>query len=247
TTTSGATSSSMPRTSATSSPRGIAFTPPSGCRRNRRSGSSPRAYHEARSSASRTLPRVSRVAREASAMRPASPLVARITVSSSSSSAWSARLPPTPNVSSSGCAKTHATRRTGLRQRREVEQRLEPDREPRPDHDGPGGHQHPRHERGPIGRVVPDRERLSLPAEDDLLVRHQPGQPHRVHADPLDVAPAHPLERLGERATPGPVPLLLDPADRGDRGPRGSVRLLVVVELDDLDGRQVADRLSREA
>src|SRR5512132_2892354 len=220
-TTSGATSSSTSRTSATSSPRGVAFRPPSGCRRNRTSGSSRRARHAARSSASRTLARVSRVASVESAMRPASPLVARTTVSSTSSCEWSARLPPTPKVSSSGCAKTHATRRTGLRQRREVEQRLEPDREPRPNHHGPGGHQHPRHERGPIGRVVPYRERLSLPAEDDLLVRHQPGQPNGVHADPLDVAPTHPFERLGERAAPRPVPLLLDPAHGGDRGPRG--------------------------
>src|SRR5215211_3192947 len=247
TTTSGATASSKARTSSTSAASGNPSRPPSGCPRNRRSGSSPSARHEARSSASRTLARVSRVASEASAMRPASPRVARITVSSSSSCAWSARLPPTPNVSSSGCAKTHATRRTRLGQRREVEQRLEPDREPRPDHHGPGGHQHTRHERGPIGRVVPDREGLPLPAEDDLLVRHQPGQPHRVHADPLDVAPAHPLERFGERAPPRAVPLVLDPADRGDRGPRWRVRLLVVVELDDLDGRQVADRLCGEA
>src|SRR6266540_922925 len=247
TTTSGANSSRIERSCSTSPRRGNRPSPPSGCRRKRTSGSSPNARQDARSSASRTVPSSSRVASDGSAMRPASPLVARITVSSSSSRAWSARLPPTPNVSSSGCAKMHATRRTGLRQRREIEQRLEPDREPRADHHGPGGHQHARHERGPIGRVVPDRERLSLPAEDDLMVRHEPGQTHRMDADPLDVAPAHPLERLGERAAPRPVPLLLDPPDRGDRGPRGSVRLLVVVELDDLDGRQVADRLCGEA
>src|SRR5918995_2127225 len=231
TTTSGAVSSSRSRTSDTSRSRGIRASPPSGCRRNRTSGSKPSAVHDATSSASRTRPRVSRVASDGSAMRPAPPLVAMITVSWSSSFAWSARLPPTPNVSSSGCAKTHATRRTGLGQRREVEQRLEPHREPRPDHHRPRGHQHTRHERGPIGRVVPDREGLSLPAEDDLLVRHQPRQPHRVHADPLDGPPAHPLERFGERAPPRPVPLVLNAADSGDRGPRWGVRLLVVVEL----------------
>jgi hypothetical protein len=176
TTTSGSAAASRPRTSAKSGSRGIRLRPPSGCRRNRRSGSSPRARHDSRSSASRTLASVSRVASDASAMRPASPLVARITVSSRSSSAWSARLPASPKVSSSGCAKTHATRRTRLRQRRQVEQRLEPDREPGTDHHGPGGHQHARHERGPVGRVVPDRERLPLPPKMTSWCATSPGR-----------------------------------------------------------------------
>src|SRR5215472_6839149 len=43
------------------------------------------------------------------------------------------------------------------------------------------GEQHPRHERGPVQRVVPDRQRLAGPAEQHLLVRHQARHPHRVH------------------------------------------------------------------
>src|SRR4029450_11560912 len=51
----------------------------------------------------------------------------------------------------------------------------------------------------------------------------RPRPPNGVPADPLDLAPAPPFQRLGERATPRPVPLLLDPAHGGDRGPRGRV------------------------
>ena len=42
----------------------------------------------------------------------------------------------------------------------------------------------------PVDGVVTDRERLPLPTEDDLLVRHRSREPHRVDADALDVAAA---------------------------------------------------------
>src|SRR6516165_1226588 len=41
--------------------------------------------------------------------------------------------------------------------------------------------QHAWQERRPVQRIVPDRQRLSVPAEQHLLMRHQPRQPHRVH------------------------------------------------------------------
>ena len=71
-------------------------------------------------------------------------------------------------------------------------------------------------ERLAAGRVVADREQLALAAEDDLLVRDEPGQPHgvdrRVAADQL-------RGRL--------------------RGARRRVLLRLVVELDDLGPREV--------
>jgi len=37
-----------------------------------------------------------------------------------------------------------------------------------------------RHERRAVDRIVPDGERLSLAAEQHLLVRDETGEPHRV-------------------------------------------------------------------
>ena len=51
---------------------------------------------------------------------------------------------------------------------------------------GPAGHgahgqQHAGHERAAVVGVVADAQALARRAEDDLFVRHQAGQPHRVH------------------------------------------------------------------
>src|SRR5687768_12908824 len=108
-----------------------------------------------------------------------------ITVISMPSLAWSASVPPTPYVSSSGWAKTHATRRVTRRRpggprvaaSRQPEQRLEPDREAGPRQDGTRRHQHARDERASVRRVVTDRQGLALAAEDDLLVGDEPGEP----------------------------------------------------------------------
>ena len=83
--------------------------------------------------------------------------------------------------------------------------------------DAPDREQDARHERAAVDRVVADRERLALAAEDDLLVRDEPGQPHRV--DRL----VHVAAGLG------------DQLGRALGGARRGVELAVVVELDDLD------------
>ena len=58
----------------------------------------------------------------------------------------------------------------------EAEQRLDADREARRQRgDTPDGQQHAGHERGAVQRVVPDRQRLALAAEQHLLVRDQAG------------------------------------------------------------------------
>src|SRR4051794_12895683 len=70
--------------------------------------------------------------------------------------------------------------------------------------------QYPGHERLTVDRVVPDRERLAEAAEEDLLVRDQPGQPDRV--DRLGpVAPRPPGQPPGAR---GPAPPRPDPPPR---------------------------------
>ena len=67
-----------------------------------------------------------------------------------------------------------------------------------------------------------------------------------MDADPIDVAAADALQALRQRAAPALRTRLLESADGGDRGSRRRVGLLVVVELDHLDGREVSDRLRRE-
>ena len=69
--------------------------------------------------------------------------------------------------------------RPGPRASVEVEQVLEPDGEPGSVADGAQPRQHARGERGPVERVVPDREGLPRAAEDDLLVRDQAADPQR--------------------------------------------------------------------
>ena len=123
-----------------------------------------------------------------------------------------------------------------------------PTREARTRSDGLHRHHDPRHERRPVGGVVTDRERLPLAAQDDLLMRHRSREPHRVDADALDVAAAcaaHPLDAglvVGARAT-----CRRHPPRGGHGGSRRRVRLVLVMELDDLGIGQVPDRLFGEA
>ena len=87
--------------------------------------------------------------------------------------------------------------------------------------DASAGQHDARHERAAIDRVVADRQRLALAAEDDLLMGDEPGEPDRV--DRLVDVGAGVAEQLGR------------PGGRA----RGLVELAVVVELDDLDLRHV--------
>src|SRR5690606_31296117 len=58
------------------------------------------------------------------------------------------------------------------------EEVLEADSESRAGRDPADAEQHTGHERRPSQRVVPDRERLVVAAEQDLLVRDQASKPH---------------------------------------------------------------------
>ena len=121
----------------------------------------------------------------------------------------------------------------------EAEQRLEADRQSRPRAHVPHGQQHAGHEGAAVHRVVPDRQRLAVGAEHDLLVRDQPRQPHGVHPDPVDVRAARAGQLLGggvRRRTESGVPARLREQGRGaDRGAGRGVDLPGVVQLDHLD------------
>ena len=82
-----------------------------------------------------------------------------------------------------------------------VEDRLEADREARMARHPTDRPQHARHERGPVRRVVADREGLALSAEDHLLVGDETGQPDRVDPDVVDGSPADARDRLLVGAT----------------------------------------------
>ena len=87
---------------------------------------------------------------------------------------------------------------------------------------------------------MPDREDLPVGAEHDLLVGDQPGQPDRVHPDPVDggAAGAGQLLRggVGRRPEPGLGAGLREQC-RGAHGrARRGVDLPGVVQLDHLDG-----------
>ena len=102
--------------------------------------------------------------------------------------------------------------------------------------DAADGKKHAGHEASSIERVVPDRERLALETEDDLLVGHEPSQPNRVdvHASLRPSAPG-PFENLGlgrigvPRPCAGGVPCRLEPADGLERRAGRRVALAVVV------------------
>src|SRR5260370_9653835 len=81
----------------------------------------------------------------------------------------------------------------------QTEQRVETDREPR--HLGDLAHreQHTGHERGPIVRIVADRQGLARGAQQDLLVRDHTAHPNGVHVTSVDQAAPPPRrhDRVG--------------------------------------------------
>ena len=62
------------------------------------------------------------------------------------------------------------------------------------------------HEAAAVDGVVADRERLALSAEEDLLVRHEAGQPHRVHVHAVHERAAGALGRSRSRGRGRPAP-----------------------------------------
>ena len=101
--------------------------------------------------------------------------------------------------------------------------------------------QHAGHEGAAVVGVVADAQALARRAEDDLLVRDQAGQPHRVHVDavgPLGAARPGQHEvrrRVGrQRAAAGGPARLGDDRRRVQRRARRRVALGVVVQLDHL-------------
>lgn len=76
--------------------------------------------------------------------------------------------------------------------RLEVEQRLQPQGQSRAVQHRSDTEQHPRHERRAVQRVVPDRQGLASGTQQDLLVRDETGETHRVHPHPFDVCAAGP-------------------------------------------------------
>ena len=108
---------------------------------------------------------------------------------------------------------------------------------PVPDRAQPG--QHARGERGPVQRVVPDRERLPHAAQDHLLVRHQAAHPQPVHPDAVHVGAAGAVERGAGRVGDGREAGLAtggrDQLGGTPRGAGGRVGLVRVVQLDHLD------------
>ena len=94
-----------------------------------------------------------------------------------------------------------------------------------------------------------DGQGLALAAQQDLLVGQEAAQPYRVDRDPVDVRPR------ARRPAPSPwrPAAGAEPASRaglGDElggaggGAGGGVHLVGVVQLDDLDGLEVAARRS---
>ena len=78
---------------------------------------------------------------------------------------------------------------------------------PGPTRHGPDRSQHAGHERHPVQRVVPDGQRLPRGAQDDLLMRDQAGQSHRMHPDAVDRGPAGSrAPRSWSHPDPGPTP-----------------------------------------
>ena len=65
---------------------------------------------------------------------------------------------------------------------------LEPDGEAGVLRDPAHPGEHARHERLPVEGVVPDRQHLPHPAQQHLLVRDEPAQPHRVDGDAVDAS-----------------------------------------------------------
>ena len=87
-------------------------------------------------------------------------------------------------------------------------------------------------------------------AEQHLLVRHEPAQPHRVHRDAVHARAAGAVGvvggRVGDGREAGILPGGTDEVGRAGGRARGGVDLVGVVQLDDLDRLVEAGRLARE-
>ena len=100
----------------------------------------------------------------------------------------------------------------------------------------------------PVERVVSNGESLTWSPEEDLLVRDETRQSHRVHLDSLtDVGTARARDRLtgrgiDQRGKPGVLSRVTDRARRGERRSRRGIGLLVVVQFNDLDPIEVRRR-----
>ena len=103
-----------------------------------------------------------------------------------------------------------------------------------------------RHEAAVVQGVVADGEGLALAAEQDLLVGEQAAQADGVHRDAVDVRAARAVQRgdggVGLRGAAGLGAGLGDELGGAGGGAGGGVDLVRVVQLDDLDGLEVAAR-----
>ena len=114
-----------------------------------------------------------------------------------------------------------------------------------------GAEQDARHEAAVVQGVVADGQGLALAAEQDLLVGEEAAQPDRVHRDPVDVGAAGAVQgrrrgvRLRGACRPRARASAMSWAVRV-AVPRRGVGLVRVVQLDDLDGLEVAGGMLRE-
>src|SRR6185312_3119104 len=110
--------------------------------------------------------------------------------------------------------------------------------------------QDPRQERGAVQRVVPQGQRLAVPAEQHFLVGEKSRQPDRVDVHGIHVRAAGAVQG-GDRGIGRRTETRLRPrgGDQGrgpGRGARRRIRLARVVKLDDLRGVEEARRLHGE-
>src|SRR5690606_1727419 len=101
--------------------------------------------------------------------------------------------PAAADPRSAGCHQPHdrvQLARAGRWAESSVEERVEPERQPAAVDDAAHGEQHAGHEGAAVEGVGADRQQLAGVAEQDLLVRHQPAEPDRVHGDAVDAGAA---------------------------------------------------------
>ena len=109
--------------------------------------------------------------------------------------------------------------------------------------------QHAGHERCAIEAVVADGQRLALGAQQHLLMRDEPGQPHRVHGDAGDDHAACAGQRGHGRIGVGRQILsrLGDQFSGAYRGARRRVGLVGMVQFDHLDRLEESGRFRGES
>src|SRR5438445_8441376 len=97
-------------------------------------------------------------------------------------------------VTGSGTARTVSDPTGNAAQRLQAERLVDADGETGMLDDPPNAEQHAGHERLARQRVVPDRQRLTMPAEENFLMRDQPGQADRVDVDTGEIGAARSLQ-----------------------------------------------------